>query len=143
LRKSGPCKRLHHILLSQQSRCSFERWVCHHKLHHLPGPRIPLKTRIGHPSSENRAYNREHEYANISTDFLKSKAQKGWEYSRWIDLRLGIHFEAVILERCRTKVRFISKSTCLGQKRCPRKVQKGPAAPMPFFGSKQKRSAST
>ena len=46
-------------------------------------------------------------------DIFKSRAQKGREYSHWIDLTLGIHFEVVIPESCRTKVRFISKSTFL------------------------------
>ena len=41
--------------------------------------------------------------------FFRSRAQKGREYSRWIDLKLGIHFEAVIPESCRTKVHFKSK----------------------------------
>ncbi len=44
-------------------------------------------------------------------------AQKGREYSRWIDLTLNSHFEAVIPESYRTKVRFMSKSTCWGQQK--------------------------
>ena len=68
-------------------------------------------------------------------DFFKSTAQKGREYSRWIDLdlRLNSRFEAVISEIYRTKVRFWSKSTFLGSNKRSKKVQKGPAAPKPMF----------
>ena len=71
-------------------------------------------------------------------DFFKSTAQKGREYSHWIDLTLGIHFEAVIPETCRTNVRFTSKSTFVESKKVSRKVQKGPAAPKPIFGVNKK-----
>ena len=54
-------------------------------------------------------------------DFFKSTAQKGREYSRWIDLTLNSHFEAVISEIYRTEVRCLSKSTfCLSTQ-----IQKG------------------
>ena len=72
------------------------------------------------------------QYANISTDCLNSGTQKGREYSHWIDLTLGVHFEAVIPESYRTKVRFMSKPTFWGQKKVSKKVPKGPAAPKPI-----------
>ena len=64
--------------------------------------------------------------------FFKSTAQKGREYSHWIDLTLNSHFEAVISEIYRTKVRFLSKSTFFGSTKRFKKVQKGPAAPKPI-----------
>ena len=71
-------------------------------------------------------------------DFFKSTAQKGREYSHWIDLTLNSHFEAVISEIYRTKVRFLSKSTFLGSTKRSKKVQKGPAAPKPICWVKTK-----
>ena len=70
--------------------------------------------------------------------FVKSTAQKGREYSHWIDLRLNSHFEAVIPESVRTKVRFMSKSTFFGQKRCPKRSKNGPVAPTPICWVKTK-----
>ena len=70
------------------------------------------------PTVENRGYNtaqnRDHKYAHICTDVFKSRAQKGREYSHWIDLTLGIHFEAVISESYRTKIRFMPRQTFVG-----------------------------
>ena len=83
----------------------------------IMGPIGPFG-KIGHPSSgngaQNRVSNRDNNSATISTDLFKSRAQKGREYSPWIDLTLRIHFEAVIPESYRTKVRFMSKQTFLG-----------------------------
>ncbi len=72
-------------------------------------------------------------YGDMFNDFFKSTAQKGREYSHWIDLTLNSHFEAVISEIYRTEVRFLSKSTFWGSKQRSKKVQKGPAAPKPIF----------
>ena len=61
-------------------------------------------------------------------DLFKSTAQKGREYSHWIDLTLNSHFEAVISEIYLTKIPCLLKPTLLG----PNKIQKGLAAPMSF-----------
>ena len=89
---------------------------------------------------QNRAAHRDQHYANLSTDLLKSRAQKGREYSHWIDLTLNSHFGAVIPESYRTKVRCMSKSTFWGKKRC-QKRSRGPAAPKPICWVKTKRGA--
>ena len=49
-----------------------------------------------------------------------------------MDLTLNSHFEAVIPESYRTKVRFMSKFTFWGQQKVSKKVQKGPPAPTPI-----------
>ena len=60
--------------------------------------------KIGHPTVENKAQNSDYNSANMFNDFSKSRAQKGREYSHWIDPGVGIHFKVVIPESCRTKV---------------------------------------
>ena len=55
-----------------------------------------------------------------------------------MDLTLGIHFEAVIPESYRTKVRLMSKSTFFGSTKVSKKIQKGPAAPRSIWWVKQK-----
>ena len=70
--------------------------------------------------------------------FFKSAAQKGREYSHWIDLTLNSHFEAVISEIYLTKIHCLSKSTFSGSTKRSNKVQKGPAAPKPICLVKQK-----
>ena len=81
---------------------------------------------------ENRAQNRARKYGNMFNDFFKSTAQKGREYSHWIDLALNSHFEAVISEIDLTKIPFWSNLTFLGSKQRSKKVRKGPAAPKPI-----------
>ena len=78
--------------------------------------------------------NRDRKYGNLLMIlFFKSWAQKSREYSHWIDLTLNSHFEAVVSEIYRTKVRFLSKSTFLGSQKRSNKVRKGPAAPKPIL----------
>ena len=71
--------------------------------------------------------------------FFKSTAQKGREYSHWIDLTLNSHFEAVISKIYLAKVRFLSKSTLWGSTKRSEKVQKGPAAQKPIFVGQNKK----
>ena len=93
--------------------------------------------------AQNKAYNGDRKYGNMFNDFLKSTAQKGREYSHWIDLTLNSHVEAVISEIYRTKFRFLSKSTFLGSSKISKKVQTGPAAPTPICWVKQKEEGSS
>ena len=90
------------------------------------------------PKQQNRAQHRDQKYGNMFNVFFKSTAQKGREYSHWIDLTLNSHFEAVISEIYRTKVRFWSTLTFLRLNKRSKKVQKGPAAPKSIFLVKQK-----
>ena len=96
-------------------------------------PRIPLMTPAKDPKQQNRAQNRDQKDGNTFHVFFKYTAQKSREYSHWIDLTLNSHFEAVISEIYRTKVRLLSKSTFLGSTKRSKKVQKGPAAPKPIL----------
>ena len=86
------------------------------------GMPTPLEETFGRWGQGQRAQNRaqkgthngDQRYGNMFNDFFKSTAQKGREYSHWIDLTLNSHVEAVVSEIYRTKVRFLSKSTFLG-----------------------------
>ena len=69
--------------------------------------------------------------------FSKNRAQKGREYSHWIDLTLGIHFEAVISEIYRTEVRFCFKIDVFGVE----KGTKRSSGPNTDVLSKTKRGA--
>ena len=73
--------------------------------------------------------------------FFKSRAQMGREKSRWIDLTLNSHFEAVIPESCRTKVRFMPKSTLLGQQKGVKKDTKRSSGPNTDLFGQTKRGA--
>ena len=70
--------------------------------------------------------------------FFKNRAQKGREYSHWIDLTLGIHFEAVISKSCRTEIRFMSTPTCFDQKSFPKRHKKIQRPQNRFVGSDNK-----
>ena len=72
------------------------------------GTKVPYKAqrKIGQPAMENLTQDRDGNSDNMFNDFFKSRARKGREYSRWIDLTLGIHFKAVIPESGRTQIQF-------------------------------------
>ena len=66
-------------------------------------------------------------------DFFKSSIKIGREYSHWIDLRLISHMEVVIYKNLSHQTPIFIKSDVFGVTSKSKNVQKGPAAPTPFF----------
>ena len=70
----------------------------------------------------------------------QSTAQKGREYSNWMDLTLNSHFEAVISETYRTEISvFSSKSTFFVKKHIQTGTKRSCGPNTDVFGKTQRR----